>query len=195
MPHIFPQWKNSFASWQWILNRDIELKEGIEREGERERQREGEGGRERERASSHQIWFYHPQTVRYQCHKRSLYSPKIMDGTKPAMDSNAEENQDEGQESKGTPADNCRFLVYFPTFIDVRVCASPSALLAMAQQNICVIYMSLFPHWLLSHLGAIWKRNEGSLCCRRPRLYRQSNPSFCTCRRIWRVDGCVWCIY
>lgn len=26
-----------------------------------------------------------------------------MDGTKPNMDSNAEENQDEGQESKGTP--------------------------------------------------------------------------------------------
>lgn len=38
-----------------------------------------------------------------------------MDGTKPAMESNAEETQDEGQESKGTQsaADICAFLCIF----------------------------------------------------------------------------------
>lgn len=45
-----------------------------------------------------------------------------MDGTKPNMDSNAEENQDEGQESKGTPRQ--RFRVFLCPFGDIRACAS-----------------------------------------------------------------------
>lgn len=41
-----------------------------------------------------------------------------MDGTKPAMESNAEETQDEGQESKGTiiqPLTFAPFRVFFPS--------------------------------------------------------------------------------
>lgn len=57
-----------------------------------------------------------------------------MDGTKPNMDSNAEENQDEGQESKGTPRQ--RFLcVFLRPFGDMRACASPSASLGFCLRH------------------------------------------------------------
>lgn len=61
-----------------------------------------------------------------------------MDGTKPAMESNAEETQDEGQESKGTLNPQlafARFWHFFPpVFGDICVCASASGfnLFAMA---------------------------------------------------------------
>lgn len=61
-----------------------------------------------------------------------------MDGTKPVMESNAEETQDEGQESKGTRNQplTCFFLLLFIliSFGDICVCASPERfnLLAMA---------------------------------------------------------------
>ena len=93
-----------------------------EEEREREREREGgmEGGcvlgRERERehqvtrrgSSVHRLWGTSAT--------RRLYSAKIMDGTKPAMESNAEETQDEGQESKGTSA---------PPLTAARLCVFP----------------------------------------------------------------------
>lgn len=52
-----------------------------------------------------------------------------MDGTKPAMESNAEETQDEGQESKGTlkhPQTFARFFLLFFSMGDI--CASLSGL-------------------------------------------------------------------
>lgn len=62
--------------------------------------------REKERASAHPASSSpHPpartHTVGHSRAKR-LLSAEIMDGTKPVMESSAEEAQDEGQESKGT---------------------------------------------------------------------------------------------
>lgn len=69
-----------------------------------------------------------------------------MDGTKPNMDSNAEENQDEGQESKGMPRQ--RFSLFLCPFGDIRACASPSASLGFClRHHIDVINtFSFTPH-------------------------------------------------
>ncbi|MEQ2314563.1 hypothetical protein AMECASPLE_013438 [Ameca splendens] len=74
----------------------------LKRGGERERQK-GEGGGECMREREHQVTrtgsTVNSAKVRAQAPGAQI-ALKIMDGTKPAMESNAEETQDEGQESK-----------------------------------------------------------------------------------------------
>lgn len=55
-----------------------------------------------------------------------------MDGTKPAMDSNAEETQDEGQESKGTIVrlSLCVYIYLYVYIVFGDVCASASPAMA-----------------------------------------------------------------
>lgn len=72
-----------------------------------------------------------------------------MDGTKPNMDSNAEENQDEGQESKGTPRQHFFFCVFLCPFGDTRACACPSASLGFCLRHHISVLNTL---WLDSHI-------------------------------------------
>lgn len=86
-----------------------------------------------------------------------------MDGTKPAMESNAEETQEEGQESKGTQsaAEICAFLWFFFPFGDVRVCASPSGFTYTCNgfslwRDTIAVFFFFFPFGL----SVIWGRFE-----------------------------------
>lgn len=108
-----------------------------------------------------------------------------MDGTKPAMESNAEETQDEGQESKGT----LNLPLSFACFsVSICVCASRGGLTYLQWLLACARHNS-DAFFLASHLFGLKK----NVCGRDYSHNPERNLTFCVfiCgfTRIWTLMG------